>query len=168
MLSKFFACAYDLSRPRVNLPGVISFQLSASPREFYSILLLALSRLYFNKMSSPSPGKRRMDTDVVKLIESKHEVTILGGLNEFVVRFYGPADTAYEGLYSHLPIRQVTYSSQQSSPLKRCGHVKLHRETHITNFSPKFCFHDNFVVRNHNWRLLGFYIFVLFLLFRLN
>ena len=38
-----------------------------------------------------------MDTDVVKLIESKHEVTILGGLNEFIVRFYGPADTAYEG-----------------------------------------------------------------------
>ena len=49
-------------------------------------------------MSSPSPGKRRMDTDVVKLIESKHEVTILGGLNEFVVMFYGPPDTAYEGL----------------------------------------------------------------------
>ena len=40
-----------------------------------------------------------MDTDVVKLIESKHEVTILGGLNEFVVMFYGPPDTAYEGLY---------------------------------------------------------------------
>ena len=38
-----------------------------------------------------------MDTDVVKLIESKHEVTILGGLNEFVVMFYGPSDTAYEG-----------------------------------------------------------------------
>ena len=38
-----------------------------------------------------------MDTDVVKLIESKHEVTILGGLNEFVVMFYGPPDTAYEG-----------------------------------------------------------------------
>ncbi|KAI7692908.1 Ubiquitin-conjugating enzyme E2 H [Sarcoptes scabiei] len=34
-------------------------------------------------MSSPSAGKRRMDTDVLKLIESKHEVTILGGLNEF-------------------------------------------------------------------------------------
>uniref|UniRef100_A0A672JIG4 Ubiquitin-conjugating enzyme E2 H n=1 Tax=Salarias fasciatus TaxID=181472 RepID=A0A672JIG4_SALFA len=41
-------------------------------------------------MSSPSPGKRRMDTDVVKLIESKHEVTILSGLNEFVVKFHGP------------------------------------------------------------------------------
>jgi len=48
-------------------------------------------------MSSPSPGKRRMDTDVVKLIESKHEVTILGGLNEFIVKFYGPSGTPYEG-----------------------------------------------------------------------
>uniref|UniRef100_A0A674C3B7 Ubiquitin-conjugating enzyme E2 H n=1 Tax=Salmo trutta TaxID=8032 RepID=A0A674C3B7_SALTR len=48
-------------------------------------------------MSSPSPGKRRMDTDVVKLIESKHEVTILSGLNEFVVKFYGPHGTPYEG-----------------------------------------------------------------------
>jgi len=48
-------------------------------------------------MSSPSPGKRRMDTDVVKLIESNHEVTILGGLNEFVVKFTGPKETPYEG-----------------------------------------------------------------------
>jgi ubiquitin-conjugating enzyme E2 H len=48
-------------------------------------------------MSSPSPGKRRMDTDVVKLIESKHEVTLLGGLHEFVVKFYGPTGTPYEG-----------------------------------------------------------------------
>lgn len=48
-------------------------------------------------MSSPSPGKRRMDTDVVKLIESKHEVTILGGLHEFIVNFKGPQGTPYEG-----------------------------------------------------------------------
>lgn len=48
-------------------------------------------------MSSPSAGKRRMDTDVVKLIESKHEVTILGGLNEFYVKFFGPSGTPYEG-----------------------------------------------------------------------
>ncbi|XP_065067160.1 ubiquitin-conjugating enzyme E2 H [Rhopilema esculentum] len=48
-------------------------------------------------MSSPSPGKRRMDTDVVKLIESNHEVTILGGLNEFFVKFFGPKGTPYEG-----------------------------------------------------------------------
>ncbi|XP_013786462.1 ubiquitin-conjugating enzyme E2 H-like [Limulus polyphemus] len=48
-------------------------------------------------MSSPSAGKRRMDTDVIKLIEGKHEVTILGGLNEFCVKFYGPKGTPYEG-----------------------------------------------------------------------
>lgn len=48
-------------------------------------------------MSSPSPGKRRMDTDVLKLIEGKYEVTILGGLNEFCVKFYGPKATPYEG-----------------------------------------------------------------------
>uniref|UniRef100_A0A0M3I6N3 Ubiquitin-conjugating enzyme E2 H n=2 Tax=Ascaris TaxID=6251 RepID=A0A0M3I6N3_ASCLU len=50
-----------------------------------------------SNMSSPSAGKRRMDTDVIKLIESKHEVTITGGLNEFAVKFYGPKGTAYEG-----------------------------------------------------------------------
>lgn len=48
-------------------------------------------------MSSPNPGKRRMDTDVIKLIESQHEVTILGGLNEFMVRFHGPKSTPYDG-----------------------------------------------------------------------
>ncbi|VDM83934.1 unnamed protein product [Strongylus vulgaris] len=30
-------------------------------------------------------------------IESKHEVNITGGLNEFNVKFYGPSGTAYEG-----------------------------------------------------------------------
>lgn len=38
-----------------------------------------------------------MDTDVIKLIESQHEVTILGGLNEFMVRFHGPKTTPYDG-----------------------------------------------------------------------
>lgn len=28
-------------------------------------------------------------------IESKHEVTILGGLNEFCVKFYGPKGSKY-------------------------------------------------------------------------
>lgn len=54
-------------------------------------------RLNESKMSSPSAGKRRMDTDVIKLIESKHEVTITGGINEFAVKFHGPKGTAYEG-----------------------------------------------------------------------
>ncbi|CAF0740973.1 unnamed protein product [Didymodactylos carnosus] len=48
-------------------------------------------------MCSPSPGKRRMDTDVIKLIESKHEVTLMSGLNEFMVKFPGPRETPYEG-----------------------------------------------------------------------
>nr|CAB3267441.1 ubiquitin-conjugating enzyme E2 H [Phallusia mammillata] len=47
-------------------------------------------------MSSPSPGKRRMDTDVIKL-ERKYDVTFLGGLHEFVVKFKGPSGTPYEG-----------------------------------------------------------------------
>lgn len=48
-------------------------------------------------MSSPSAGKRRIDMDVIKLIESKHEVTINGSLSEFAVKFHGPKGTAYEG-----------------------------------------------------------------------
>ena len=58
-------------------------------------------------MSSPSAGKRRMDTDVIKLIESKHEVTILNGLDEFIVKFFGPKNTPYDGgmwkVRVHLP-----------------------------------------------------------------
>lgn len=53
-------------------------------------------------MSSPSAGKRRIDTDVIKLIESKHEVTIIGGLNEFCVKFFGPKGTPYEGIECRL------------------------------------------------------------------
>jgi len=47
-------------------------------------------------MSSPSPGKRRMDKDVIKL-EQKYKVTFLGGLNKFFVKFKGPKDSVYEG-----------------------------------------------------------------------
>ncbi|XP_062522423.1 ubiquitin-conjugating enzyme E2 H-like [Corticium candelabrum] len=48
-------------------------------------------------MCSPSPGKSRIDRDVIKLIESNHDVTILSGLNEFYVKFFGPPGTPYEG-----------------------------------------------------------------------
>lgn len=63
-------------------------------------------------MCSPSPGKRRIDTDVIKLyvvprwasfysfihhfsIESKHQVTLMSGLNEFMVKFAGPRESKY-------------------------------------------------------------------------
>lgn len=47
-------------------------------------------------MSSPSSGKRRMDTDVVKLMQSNHEVLIVGGLNELNVKFHGPTGSESE------------------------------------------------------------------------
>ncbi|PSN47884.1 Ubiquitin-conjugating enzyme E2 H, partial [Blattella germanica] len=36
-------------------------------------------------------------------IESKHEVTILGGLNEFCVKFYGPRGSKYEQITKRTP-----------------------------------------------------------------
>lgn len=47
-------------------------------------------------MSAPSVFKRRMDADIIKLVQRKHEVTILEGLNALSVKFYGPKDTIYE------------------------------------------------------------------------
>ncbi|XP_071280342.1 ubiquitin-conjugating enzyme E2 H isoform X3 [Agelaius tricolor] len=45
----------------------------------------------------PVPREEPVHWNVLFWIESKHEVTILGGLNEFVVKFYGPQGTPYEG-----------------------------------------------------------------------
>ena len=47
--------------------------------------------------SSPSPENHRKNMDVAKLISSHHEVTIISGLDDFVVKFHGPKDTPYEG-----------------------------------------------------------------------
>ncbi|KAF8571383.1 hypothetical protein P879_04422 [Paragonimus westermani] len=44
-------------------------------------------------MCSPSPGKKRMNTDVIKLMESNHEVTVLGAANELMVKFFGPSES---------------------------------------------------------------------------
>ncbi|CCD74207.2 UBC core domain-containing protein [Caenorhabditis elegans] len=46
--------------------------------------------------SATAIGKRRIDCDVVKLISHNHEVQIVNGCSEFIVRFHGPKDTAYE------------------------------------------------------------------------
>lgn len=53
----------------------------------------SLKMVYFGDIISflPSTVKTGVISFTVRLsIESKHEVTILGGLNEFVVKFYGP------------------------------------------------------------------------------
>ena len=38
-----------------------------------------------------------METDVIKLIESKYDVNILSGIDIFTVKLPGPKDTSYEG-----------------------------------------------------------------------
>ncbi|KAL1916253.1 uncharacterized protein VTP21DRAFT_5870 [Calcarisporiella thermophila] len=46
-------------------------------------------------MSSP---RRRIETDVMKLLMSDYEVTLVNdSMQEFYVRFHGPKDTPYEG-----------------------------------------------------------------------
>lgn len=62
-------------------------------------------------------------------IESKHEVTILGGLNEFVVKFYGPQGSKYMCGYvfflSSLLDSEVSFSTRTSmwrNPGHSCTH----------------------------------------------
>ena len=70
-----------------------------SGRALNSAIVKSFSKiqLFQTSMASPSPGSRRIKTDLMKLIESKHPVAILRGTNEFIVKMYGPKDTAYEG-----------------------------------------------------------------------
>ncbi|KAI3366398.1 hypothetical protein L3Q82_000553 [Scortum barcoo] len=60
-------------------------------------------RLCLSSVGGPGPrDKSKRVFDIFRQwqpysIESKHEVTILSGLNEFVVKFFGPQGTPYEG-----------------------------------------------------------------------
>lgn len=79
-------------------------------------------------MSSPSPGKRRMDTDVIKLMTSRHQVKLLGGLNEFIVKFEGPVDTPYYGGYWNIRVElpdRYPYKSPSIGFMNRIFHPNI-------------------------------------------
>ena len=75
-----------------------------------------------------SPNKRQWNADVINLIESKHEVTILEGLDEIEVKFYGPEGTPYEGgvwkVRVHLP-EQYPFKPPQIRFLNKIYHPNI-------------------------------------------
>ena len=84
-------------------------------------------------MSSPISGKRRIDTDVIRLIESKHHVTVKSNsLNELLVKFYGPKDTPYEeGVWKvrvHLP-DEYPFKSPSVGFLNKIFHPNIDEDT---------------------------------------
>ncbi|KAF9087810.1 Ubiquitin-conjugating enzyme E2 8 [Mortierella sp. GBA35] len=77
-------------------------------------------------MSSP---RRRIETDVMKLLMSDYEVTLVNdNMQEFYVRFYGPADTPFAGgiwkVHVELP-DQYPYKSPSIGFMNKIFHPNI-------------------------------------------
>ncbi|KAG0283203.1 Ubiquitin-conjugating enzyme E2 8 [Linnemannia gamsii] len=77
-------------------------------------------------MSSP---RRRIETDVMKLLMSDYEVTLVNdNMQEFYVRFYGPSDTPFAGgiwkVHVELP-DQYPYKSPSIGFMNKIFHPNI-------------------------------------------
>ena len=86
-------------------------------------------------MSSPKAGKRRVDTDVIKLIESKHQVTVKSdNMNDLIVKFYGPMGTLYEAGVWRVRVNlpdEYPFKSPSVSFLNRIYHPNIDEDTGV-------------------------------------
>ena len=99
-------------------------------------------------MSSPKAGKRRIDTDVIKLIESKHQVTVKSdNMNDLIVKFYGPMDTPYEAGVWRVRVNlpdEYPFKSPSVGFLNRIYHPNIDEDTGVVCLD----------VINQNWSAL--------------
>ena len=86
-------------------------------------------------MSSPKAGKRRIDTDVIKLIESKHQVTVKNdNMDDLIVKFYGPIGTLYEAGVWRVRVNlpdEYPFKSPSVNFLNRIYHPNIDEDTGV-------------------------------------
>lgn len=76
-----------------------------------------------------NPNKRRIDTDVMKLMMSDYEVSLVNdNMQEFYVRFYGPTETPFAGgvwkIHVELP-DQYPYKSPSIGFMNKIFHPNI-------------------------------------------